>query len=160
MVSSGIILQRGRSLTLIELAANAQRKTSNVHDTHGQYSKLPKLSPAELSRMKAEKDAHASQQLMLERKRQEEVRAQHLQQIQQQRLQQQGMQQGVSYEFHSPLHGLMLVRLRVLVCAWESVALCRVKVSHRFVVKSTSLVSSQGYRINLHSVIRALQTRR
>ncbi|KAI0693277.1 hypothetical protein BC835DRAFT_1354362 [Cytidiella melzeri] len=75
-------------------AANAQRKTSNVHDTHGQYSKLPKMTPAELSRMKAEKDAHTNHQAIMDRKRQEELRAQHLAQMQQQqRMQQQGAQQ-------------------------------------------------------------------
>lgn len=62
----------------------------NVHDTHGQYSKLPKLTPAELSRMKAEKDARDTQEQAMLRRRQEEMRQQAAlqQQQHQQRLQQ------------------------------------------------------------------------
>lgn len=33
-----------------------QRKPTAMHDTHGQYNKLPKYTPAELSRMKSEKE--------------------------------------------------------------------------------------------------------
>lgn len=65
----------------------AQRKNSAVHDTHGQYNKMPKFTPAELSRMKAEKDARDTHDLLMTRKRQEEMR---LMQLQQARLQQQG----------------------------------------------------------------------
>src|SRR5215475_9170858 len=32
--------------------AENQRKSQVVHDTHGQYNKMPKLTPQELSRMK------------------------------------------------------------------------------------------------------------
>jgi len=46
-----------------------QRKASNIHDTHGQYQKMPKLTPAELSRMKYEKE----QQEFLVRRRHEEL---------------------------------------------------------------------------------------
>jgi chromatin modification-related protein VID21 len=41
-----------------------------VHDTHGQYNKMPKLTPQELGRMKAEKDYHEH----LARQRTEELR--------------------------------------------------------------------------------------
>jgi hypothetical protein len=54
------------------------RKSSAVHDTHGQFSKLPKLSPAELSRMKAEKEA---QELITRRRAEEAQRQQMLQRI-------------------------------------------------------------------------------
>ena len=50
-----------------------QRKPSAVHETHAQYSKMPKQSPAELSRMKAEKEARDQQDLLAARKRQEEL---------------------------------------------------------------------------------------
>jgi hypothetical protein len=40
------------------LTANSRKAPApSVHDTHGQFSKLPRLSPAELSRMKSEKEA-------------------------------------------------------------------------------------------------------
>ncbi|KAH7889968.1 hypothetical protein F5I97DRAFT_1849003 [Phlebopus sp. FC_14] len=52
-----------------------QRKASNVHDTHGQYNKMPKLTPAELSRMKAEKE---QQEMLLARRRHEELARQQL----------------------------------------------------------------------------------
>ncbi|KAI9509664.1 hypothetical protein F5148DRAFT_1186196 [Russula earlei] len=60
-----------------KVAANS-RKTSNVHDTHGLLSKLPKLGPAELSRMKAEKEA---QELMSRRRAEEAQRQQLLQRM-------------------------------------------------------------------------------
>ncbi|KAF8797902.1 hypothetical protein BYT27DRAFT_7203588 [Phlegmacium glaucopus] len=47
-----------------------QRKTPAIHETHNQYNKLPKLSPMDLSRMKAEKDARDSQDLAMARQRQ------------------------------------------------------------------------------------------
>lgn len=50
-----------------------QRKASNIHDTHGQYQKMPKLTPAELSRMKYEKEAREQQDLILARRRHEEL---------------------------------------------------------------------------------------
>ena len=50
------------------------RKASNIHDTHGQFSKLPRLGPAELSRMKADKEA----QEMISRRRAEEAQRQQL----------------------------------------------------------------------------------
>ncbi|KAH9945945.1 uncharacterized protein BXZ73DRAFT_86175 [Epithele typhae] len=40
-------------------------KPAAVHDTHGQFTKLPRLTPAELSRMKAEKEARDQQDLAL-----------------------------------------------------------------------------------------------
>jgi chromatin modification-related protein VID21 len=53
------------------LTAN-QRKPSAVHETHAQYSKMPKHTPAELSRMKAEKEARDLQELQMARRRQQE----------------------------------------------------------------------------------------
>ncbi|KAJ7090301.1 hypothetical protein B0H15DRAFT_884540 [Mycena belliarum] len=49
-----------------------QRKPAAVHETHAQYSRLPKLSPAELSRLKAEKD-YKDQQDMIARRKHEEL---------------------------------------------------------------------------------------
>ncbi len=54
-----------------------------MHDTHGQYSKLPKYSPAELSRIKFERDAQENEMLL--KRRTQELRM--MQQQQQQRLQ-------------------------------------------------------------------------
>ncbi|KAG2158054.1 uncharacterized protein EDB93DRAFT_742537 [Suillus bovinus] len=54
-------------------ASMNQRKASNVHDTHGQYQKMPKLTPAELSRMKYEKESREQQELLLVRRRHEEL---------------------------------------------------------------------------------------
>ncbi|KAG1819471.1 uncharacterized protein BJ212DRAFT_1445930 [Suillus subaureus] len=54
-------------------ASMNQRKASNVHDTHGQYQKMPKLTPAELSRMKYEKESREQQELLLARRRHEEL---------------------------------------------------------------------------------------
>ena len=74
-----------------EVIAAAQRKPTSMHDTHGQYNKMPKLSPAELSRMKAEKDIHES---AIARKRADEARQQLQQQMTaQQQQQQQRLQQ-------------------------------------------------------------------
>ena len=41
---------------LISLSTAAQKKPAAVHDTHGQYAKMAKYSPAELSRIKADKE--------------------------------------------------------------------------------------------------------
>ncbi|TFK55158.1 hypothetical protein OE88DRAFT_1005609 [Heliocybe sulcata] len=57
-------------------SAVGQRKPAAVHDTHGQYNSLPKHTPLELSRKKAEKDAKQSEAM---RRDQELVRQQHLQ---------------------------------------------------------------------------------
>lgn len=54
-------------------ASMNQRKASNIHDTHGQYQKMPKLTPAELSRMKYEKESREQQDLILARRRHEEL---------------------------------------------------------------------------------------
>ncbi|KAI0065418.1 hypothetical protein BV25DRAFT_1821819 [Artomyces pyxidatus] len=55
--------------------ANANpRKPSAVHDTHGQFSKLPKLSPAELSRMKADKETREQQEAIARRRAEETAR--------------------------------------------------------------------------------------
>ncbi|RDB21560.1 Chromatin modification-related protein EAF1 [Hypsizygus marmoreus] len=51
----------------------SQRKAPAIHETHAQYSKLPKRTPAELSRMKAEKEARDQQEIQLARRRQEEL---------------------------------------------------------------------------------------
>ena len=56
-------------------------KTTAVHDTHGQFTKLPRLTPAELSRMKAEKEAAEL------RRRNEEFSRQQMLREQQQRAQ-------------------------------------------------------------------------
>lgn len=61
------------SFSLKVFQAN-QRKPPAVHETHNQFNKLPKLSPQELSRMKAEKDLRDSQDLALAHKRQDELR--------------------------------------------------------------------------------------
>ncbi|KAG1749128.1 uncharacterized protein EDB91DRAFT_1235613 [Suillus paluster] len=50
-----------------------QRKASNIHDTHGQYQKMPKLTPAELSRMKYDKESREQQELLIARRRHEEL---------------------------------------------------------------------------------------
>lgn len=55
--------------------AAAQRKPPAIHETHAQYSKMPKRTPAELSRMKAEKEA---QEMQATRKRQEDLNRQNL----------------------------------------------------------------------------------
>lgn len=60
-----------REVTM-KTTAVTQRKTTAVHDTHGQYTNLPKHTPLELSRKKAEKEARANQELQLAR-RQEEI---------------------------------------------------------------------------------------
>ncbi|KIM49253.1 hypothetical protein M413DRAFT_438426 [Hebeloma cylindrosporum] len=64
-----------------------QRKSSSVvHETHNQFSKLPRLAPAELSRLKAEKDLKNTQDLAMARKIQEEqIRQNMLQRDQTQR---------------------------------------------------------------------------
>ena len=55
-----------------------QRKPPNIHDTHGQYNKMPKLTPVELSRMKAEKESRDQQELLIARRRHEELARQQL----------------------------------------------------------------------------------
>ncbi|KAH9951965.1 hypothetical protein B0H21DRAFT_829688 [Amylocystis lapponica] len=74
---------------------SASRKSSSVvHDTHGQYNKMPRLTPQELGRMKAEKEARENQELTLRRRGEAELaRQQQLLQTQQQRLQPQGQPQ-------------------------------------------------------------------
>ncbi|KAG6917780.1 hypothetical protein DXG01_001052 [Tephrocybe rancida] len=57
----------------LQKAQLAQRKTPGVHETHAQYSKLPKRTPAELSRVKADKEALQLQEMQQARKRQEEA---------------------------------------------------------------------------------------
>jgi len=59
-------------MTLIQTMADTQRKPSVVHETHIPYNNMRHLSPAELSRMKTEKDAKTTHEIQL-RKRQEEV---------------------------------------------------------------------------------------
>ncbi|KIL69632.1 hypothetical protein M378DRAFT_690339 [Amanita muscaria Koide BX008] len=53
--------------------ANAQRKPNGIHETHGQYAKLPKLSPAELIRLKAERDAREQQEILARKRHVEEL---------------------------------------------------------------------------------------
>ncbi|PFH50697.1 hypothetical protein AMATHDRAFT_60687 [Amanita thiersii Skay4041] len=76
--------------------ANTQRKPSVIHETHGQLAKMPKLSPAELIRLKAEKDARDYQELLAKKKQAEEYGRQAMQaknQLLQQQQQQQQAQQ-------------------------------------------------------------------
>ena len=73
-----------RLLLWCDVAAPRVKPTA-VHDTHGQFTKLPKLTPAELSRMKAEKEASEAQLLL--RRRNDELARQHVLREQQQRAQ-------------------------------------------------------------------------
>ncbi len=66
--------QVSSSLSDADIANTRKAPAPTVHDTHGQFSKLPKLTPAELSRMKSEKEA----QEMLSRRRAEEAQRQQL----------------------------------------------------------------------------------
>jgi chromatin modification-related protein VID21 len=50
-----------------------------MHDTHGQYNKMPRYTPAELSRMKTDKDQKEQEQIHMVRQRQELQRQQLLQ---------------------------------------------------------------------------------
>jgi len=50
-----------------------------MHDTHGQYNKMPRYTPAELSRIKTDKDQKDQDQMNFVR-RQEAQRQQMLQQ--------------------------------------------------------------------------------
>jgi chromatin modification-related protein VID21 len=73
--SSGMCLPFASLSSPDALTANTRKAPApTVHDTHGQFSKLPRLSPAELSRMKSEKEA----QDMLSRRRVEETQRQQL----------------------------------------------------------------------------------
>ena len=80
-----------RLLVWCDVAAPRVKPTA-VHDTHGQFTKLPKLTPAELSRMKAEKEARDAQELLM-RRRNDEITRQHLLREQAQRAQGQAMPQ-------------------------------------------------------------------
>ncbi|KAJ3516720.1 hypothetical protein NLJ89_g941 [Agrocybe chaxingu] len=73
-----------RAEVLNKAIANASRKPPAVHETHNQYNKMPKYTPAELSRMKAERDRD-NQDLALARRRQEEQQRQSLLREQNQR---------------------------------------------------------------------------
>ncbi|CAA7267895.1 unnamed protein product [Cyclocybe aegerita] len=73
-----------RAEVLNKAIANASRKPPAVHETHNQYNKMPKYTPAELSRMKAERDRD-NQDLALARRRQEEQQRQNLLREQNQR---------------------------------------------------------------------------
>jgi chromatin modification-related protein VID21 len=44
-----------------------------MHETHGQYAKMPKLSPAELIRLKAERDAREQQEILARKRHVEEL---------------------------------------------------------------------------------------
>ncbi|KAF9501214.1 hypothetical protein BDN71DRAFT_1439527 [Pleurotus eryngii] len=76
-----------RKLTRQRLAtaqknAMAQRKPLVVHDTHTEYNKLPKMSPAELGRLKAEKEARLNAEQAIVKRKQEEIRLQQMQRMQ------------------------------------------------------------------------------
>jgi hypothetical protein len=63
------------------------RKAPAIHETHKQCSKLPKLTPMDLCRMKVGKDALGGQDLVMSRQRQsEQVRQNILMQEQTQRV--------------------------------------------------------------------------
>ncbi|KAI0636780.1 hypothetical protein C8Q77DRAFT_1094591 [Trametes polyzona] len=66
--------------------AAPRTKASQVHETHGQVTKMQRLTPAELSRLKAEKEARDAQELNL-RRRNDELARQHLLREQAQRAQ-------------------------------------------------------------------------
>ncbi|KAF9453258.1 hypothetical protein P691DRAFT_771618 [Macrolepiota fuliginosa MF-IS2] len=73
-----------------------QRKPSTIHETHGPFNNMRFYSPSELSRMKAEKDAKATQEIQLRRRQEEVTRAAiqaRLTPAQQQSLVQQQLQQ-------------------------------------------------------------------
>lgn len=61
----------------LSLRLVSTRKSTAIHETHAQYSKMPKYGPTELTRMKAEKDARDSQDQAL-RRRTEEIRQQQI----------------------------------------------------------------------------------
>jgi chromatin modification-related protein VID21 len=52
------------------------RKSATIHETHAQYTKMPKLSPIELTRVKAEKDSRDNQEQALRRRNEELSRQQ------------------------------------------------------------------------------------
>lgn len=81
------------TLLLILVTAANQRKPAAIHDTHGQYNKMPKIGPQELSRMKAEKDARENREQMILRQRQSDLETTR---IMQQRAQQGGQPPTVS----------------------------------------------------------------
>jgi chromatin modification-related protein VID21 len=64
----------------------AQKKSQAMHDTHGQYAKMARYTPAELSRMKAEKDTKEQEQLNFVRQRQQQQELQRQQMLQQARM--------------------------------------------------------------------------
>nr|GAT59655.1 predicted protein [Mycena chlorophos] len=55
---------------LAQKVLSQQRKPSAIHETHAQYTRLPKYTPAELSRMKVDKEA---QELATARRKHEEL---------------------------------------------------------------------------------------
>ncbi|KAI6151055.1 hypothetical protein BKA82DRAFT_15598 [Pisolithus tinctorius] len=58
---------------ITQKASMNQRKSSNIHDTHSQYNKMPKMSPAELSRLKADKETREHQEMLMARRRHDEM---------------------------------------------------------------------------------------
>ncbi|KAI0647240.1 hypothetical protein C8Q79DRAFT_1047538 [Trametes meyenii] len=66
--------------------AAPRAKPTAVHETHGPVTKMQRLTPAELSRMKAEKEARDAQELLM-RRRNDELARQHLLREQAQRSQ-------------------------------------------------------------------------
>ncbi|KAH9857077.1 hypothetical protein C2E23DRAFT_900323 [Lenzites betulinus] len=66
--------------------ATPRPKASAVHETHGQVTKMNRYTPAELSRMKADKEARDAQELLM-RRRSDEMSRQHLLREQAQRAQ-------------------------------------------------------------------------
>ncbi|RPD66336.1 hypothetical protein L226DRAFT_557464 [Lentinus tigrinus ALCF2SS1-7] len=57
--------------------AAPRQKASVVHDTHGQFTKLPQYTPAELSRMKADKEARDAHELFIRSRKNDELSRQH-----------------------------------------------------------------------------------
>ncbi|KAI0673029.1 hypothetical protein C8Q78DRAFT_1077330 [Trametes maxima] len=66
--------------------AAPRTKPTAVHETHGAVTKMERLTPAELSRMKADKEARDAQELLM-RRRNDELARQHLLREQAQRSQ-------------------------------------------------------------------------
>ncbi|KAF7978682.1 hypothetical protein HWV62_44931 [Athelia sp. TMB] len=65
---------------VIHVFSAAQKKSSAVHDTHGQYAKMPRYTPEQLSRMKSDKDQKDQDnlKLVMQQRQQQEMQRQQL----------------------------------------------------------------------------------
>ena len=86
--SNGMLVSRSLTIQTLTpcIVAAPRAKQTAVHDTHGQFTKLPRYTPAELSRMKTEKEASIAQESLM-RRRNDELARQHLLREQAQRAQ-------------------------------------------------------------------------